>query len=256
MLTATVLMSMILLAPKSQTEVVVTTGYCRTYPCVNKGREHGITKRGDRAEPGTCAADWKVFPAGSWFYITGYGLCQVTDTGRLVKGKHLDLFFNTEREARNWGRHTQIVRRAVMVETQDTIGKWATDNFGKPTPLAVLRRSCDELLESMEVCVVQTDETNTIFNTMRFFLGQLSKFELHENDRPGVTSKVAEELADSMIVNYHAAAVLGVQIHDYVDAKMEVNRRRLWKKNPDGTGQHVDEDTVLESIADEPEVGC
>lgn len=143
-----------------------------------------------------------------------------------------------------------------MKETQETIGKWATDNFGKPTQLAVLKRSCDELLEAMEVCVVNNDSTNTIFNTIRFFLTQLDAHAHSREDLYRLTPTIAEELADSMIVNYHAAAVMNIHIHTFIDQKMEINRRRLWKKNADGTGQHIDEDTVLDSINDEPEVGC
>jgi hypothetical protein len=132
------------------------------------------------------------------------------------------------------------------METQETIGKWATENFGRPTPLAVLRRSCDELLEAMEVCVVNNLATRTMFSAMRRGLEHLDKYALPEDKIYKLTPEIAKELADSMVVNY------------FVDRKMDVNRRRKWKKNADGTGQHidepnVDEDTVLDSLLSEEE---
>lgn len=80
---------------------VKTTGYCVHAPCVN--RETGLTKSGKKVKRGMCAADWAVYPRGSRFYVPGYGLCVVEDTGRLVRGKHLDLFFDDIRDAKKWG---------------------------------------------------------------------------------------------------------------------------------------------------------
>ena len=90
-------------------EYVTTTGYCNGPPCTNT--THGITKAGTRAGVGTCAADWTVYPLGTEFIIPGYGYCRVEDTGRLVKGKVVDLFFNSAAEARQWGRRVQQVWR-------------------------------------------------------------------------------------------------------------------------------------------------
>lgn len=247
--------TLLLMSPKGAHEEVTTTGYCWHAPCVNAKHAKGITRSGTHVQPGVCAADWTVYPAGSWFFIPGYGLCRVEDTGRLVKGRHLDLFFRDIREARAWGiRRNQKVRRVYIVETQLTIGSWATKNFGKPTPLAVLRRSCDELLEAMEVCVINNDATRTMFAAMRMGLKHLDSHAHTPQMQEQLIPLIAKELADSMIVNYHAAEVMGVEIHGLIDSKMYVNRRRKWKQNADGTGQHinVDEDIVLAS-ADEEE---
>ena len=240
---------------------VKTTGYCGTYPCVNKGAEHGITKSGRRARRGTCAADWSVHPAGSILFVPGYGLCRVEDTGRLVKGHHLDLYFETVEEARQWGVKHQFIKGVRMesqskeletlLEDQFTIGKWATENFGKPNILAVLRRSCDELLEAMEECVVSNEATRTMFKAMRLGMEHLDKYKLPDEVIQAAIPLIAAEVADSEIVNKHAAAVMNVDLSTYVQNKMAINRRRKWKQNKDGTGQHVDEDIILNSIDQE-----
>ena len=80
---------------------VKVTAYCAHAPCVN--RETGLTKSGKKVKRGMCAADWAIYPQGSRFWVPGYGLCVVEDTGRLVKGKHLDLFFDDINDARQWG---------------------------------------------------------------------------------------------------------------------------------------------------------
>jgi hypothetical protein len=139
----------------------------------------------------------------------------------------------------------------TLLEDQFTIGKWATENFGKPNILAVLRRSCDELLEAMEVCVVENEATRTMFKAMRLGLSHLDKYALSNEHQLKLVDAIGYELADSEIVNKHAAAVMGIDLNSYVQRKMEINRRRTWKKNADGTGQHVEEDIILNSIDQE-----
>lgn len=82
---------------------VKVTGYCPGPPCVHEKWADGITAAGTPAHRGVCAADWQVFPKGTLFEIPGYGECRVEDTGNAVKGEHLDLYFDTEAEAREWG---------------------------------------------------------------------------------------------------------------------------------------------------------
>jgi len=84
---------------------VKTTGYCADPPCVDEKWADGITASGTKAKKGVCASDWKYFPKGSVFHIPGYGMCTVEDTGNphFVKGRHLDLFFDSAEEARQWG---------------------------------------------------------------------------------------------------------------------------------------------------------
>ena len=252
---------LLLVLSLASSEAVKTTGYCPTYPCVNRRAEHGVTKSGRRARRGSCAADWTIYPAGRVLFVPGYGLCRVEDTGRLVKGRHLDLYFDTTKEAEQWGVKYQFIKGVNMdssskeletlLEDQFTIGKWATENFGKPNVLAVLRRSCDELLEAMEVCVVQNEATRTMFKAMRLGLEHLDKYALLNEQINELLPMIAEELADSEIVNKHAAAVMSIDLNAYVQHKMTINRRRKWKTKADGTGQHVDEDIVLDSIDQE-----
>jgi len=92
---------------------VVTTGYCPIWPCVSKKWADGRTATGKLVRIGHCAADWTFFPPGTEFFVPGYGSCVVEDSGRLVKGRHLDLYFHTAEEARQWGRRmidVQLVR--------------------------------------------------------------------------------------------------------------------------------------------------
>jgi 3D (Asp-Asp-Asp) domain-containing protein len=84
---------------------VKTTGYCAGPPCVDAKWADGKTASGTDAKRGVCASDWKYYPKGAVFHVPGYGTCSVEDTGnpQFVKGNHLDLFFETEEEAVQWG---------------------------------------------------------------------------------------------------------------------------------------------------------
>lgn len=53
---------------------------------------------------GGVAVDPKVIPLGTRLYIEGYGPARAVDTGGLIKGNRVDLFFNTEAECYAWGR--------------------------------------------------------------------------------------------------------------------------------------------------------
>jgi 3D (Asp-Asp-Asp) domain-containing protein len=74
-------------------------------PDRGKPKAVGIAANGNRARPGTLAADTRYYPMGTVFYIPGYGYGVVEDRGGDIRGRHrLDLFYNTHKEARNWGR--------------------------------------------------------------------------------------------------------------------------------------------------------
>ena len=80
-------------------------------PVISAGRDRGkpkavgITASGTRAKPGTIAADTRYYPMGTVIYIPGYGYGVVEDRGGDIKGRHrLDLYYNTHKEARTWGR--------------------------------------------------------------------------------------------------------------------------------------------------------
>jgi 3D (Asp-Asp-Asp) domain-containing protein len=55
------------------------------------------------AKRGTVAADPKVFPVGTVLDIPGYGTGRVEDTGGAIKGKHIDVWFPSHKEAKKWG---------------------------------------------------------------------------------------------------------------------------------------------------------
>jgi len=58
----------------------------------------------------TIAVDPRVIPMGSKVYIEGYGYAIASDTGSAIKGNIIDVFFNTEAEALNWGRRNVKIR--------------------------------------------------------------------------------------------------------------------------------------------------
>jgi 3D (Asp-Asp-Asp) domain-containing protein len=64
----------------------------------------GITSDGTRAKKGVIAADISLYPYGTRMYVPGYGWGEVHDTGRAIKGKHIDLFFKSHRDAVKWGK--------------------------------------------------------------------------------------------------------------------------------------------------------
>ena len=92
---------------------VEATAYCACYKCCGKypsNKYYGITKTGTRAKVGTIAVDPKVIPMGTKMYIEGlygaknYGLGKAEDIGGAIKGKIIDLYFDTHSETIQWGR--------------------------------------------------------------------------------------------------------------------------------------------------------
>ena len=68
------------------------------------------------AKVGTVAVDPSVIPLGSELYITSldgkewvYGLAVAEDTGSLIQGKRIDLFFDTQEECINFGVSDALV---------------------------------------------------------------------------------------------------------------------------------------------------
>lgn len=54
----------------------------------------------------TIAVDPTVIPLGTKVYVKGYGYAIAQDTGGLIKGHKIDVFFNTPQECFNWGVKT------------------------------------------------------------------------------------------------------------------------------------------------------
>lgn len=121
-------------APKgaeSHFVMIETTGYCSCGRCCEwkrswlppfkpvvasgplKGKEKtvGLTASGSMARRGTVAADPRFYPFGTVMEIPGYGMGRVEDTGGDIKGPlRIDLFFNTHRQALEWGRRRLSVQ--------------------------------------------------------------------------------------------------------------------------------------------------
>ena len=113
---------------KPHTVTLLTTGYCKCGKCCGwkrnwllrpvyssgplkgKVKKVGYTARGTKAHHGTIAADTRVYPFGTIMYIEGYGYGRVEDRGGAIKGKHIDLFFRTHKQALNWGRKNKKVK--------------------------------------------------------------------------------------------------------------------------------------------------
>jgi len=88
-------------APSSRqkTMTVSATAYCQA----------GTTATGDRTRPGIVAADPRVLPLGTVMRITGprkeyQGTYKVADVGSAVKGRIIDIFMPSCREAIRFGR--------------------------------------------------------------------------------------------------------------------------------------------------------
>jgi len=79
------------------------TAYCIT----------GITKSGVPVARGHVAADPKIIPLGSTIYVESAlmgGVYKVTDTGRLIKGKIIDIFIPSYKESLEFGRRDVKVK--------------------------------------------------------------------------------------------------------------------------------------------------
>lgn len=74
---------------------VTATAYTHTGYC---------TATGVMPYVGGVAVDPRVIPLGSKLYIEGYGPARAVDTGGLIKGRRIDLFFDTLGECSRWGR--------------------------------------------------------------------------------------------------------------------------------------------------------
>jgi 3D (Asp-Asp-Asp) domain-containing protein len=69
----------------------------------------GATRSGNRARFGIVAVDPSVIPLGTRVYVEGYGPALAADVGGAIKGRRMDLCFNTTAQARDWGRRRSKV---------------------------------------------------------------------------------------------------------------------------------------------------
>jgi 3D (Asp-Asp-Asp) domain-containing protein len=64
----------------------------------------GITALGWRTRYGIVAVDPRVISLRSLVFVEGYGLGWTGDTGGAIKGKHIDLCYNSTDEVYKWGK--------------------------------------------------------------------------------------------------------------------------------------------------------
>ncbi|MFA5523193.1 MAG: 3D domain-containing protein [Tissierellales bacterium] len=93
--------------------VMAATAYDLSFESTGKrpgDKWYGITASGTKARPGVVAVDPKVIPLGTKLYVESldgtpdYGYAIAEDTGGAIKGKRIDLFMETTKEARTFGR--------------------------------------------------------------------------------------------------------------------------------------------------------
>jgi len=113
---------------------VIATGYSPGKESTGKNPgdpEYGITysgikvKRDDKALS-TIAADPDVFPLGTVLFIPGYGYGVVADIGSAIKGRKIDLYFDTKDQVyKEWGKKTV----KVFIVKKGTGHKVTEDNW-------------------------------------------------------------------------------------------------------------------------------
>lgn len=64
----------------------------------------GITALGLKAGYGVAAVDPRVIPLGTRIYVEGYGYAIASDLGGAIRGRKIDLCFDTHEEAKIYGR--------------------------------------------------------------------------------------------------------------------------------------------------------
>jgi 3D (Asp-Asp-Asp) domain-containing protein len=88
---------------KAAISMVATAYTANCYGC------SGVTASGQRAGHGIVAVDPRVIPLGSQLYIPGYGHAVAGDTGGAIQGNRVDLGFNSNSDALQFGRRSVIV---------------------------------------------------------------------------------------------------------------------------------------------------
>lgn len=90
----------------------------------------GVTRTGITAREGVIAVDPTVIPLGTRVYVEvpgsapDYGFAIAADIGSAIKGKLIDLYFDTTYTAQQWGRRS--VRVYILNEQNDT--RWTTND--------------------------------------------------------------------------------------------------------------------------------
>lgn len=93
---------------KENEEIWNISAYCPCEKCCgeySKGKHYRQTANGYRIKPGDkLVAAPPEIPFGTVLEIPGYGRAVVKDRGGAIKGRKLDLYFDSHSEALKWGR--------------------------------------------------------------------------------------------------------------------------------------------------------
>lgn len=102
---------------KNHTKKFEVTAYSNHYQSTGKrpgDNGYGITRSGAKTVEGvTIAADWRVLPKGTVVWIEGVGKRVVQDTGGAIKGNKIDVYFESEARAMDFGRRQQVKVKIV-----------------------------------------------------------------------------------------------------------------------------------------------
>lgn len=114
-------------APSRTLQNVVLTAYAAGP--VHTGKSpgdpgYGITASGTRATEGrTVAVDPNVIPIGTWMYIEGIGLRRAEDTGSAVQGHKIDVYFESDSQARAFGLRRGYTVHIIGSQKPSTISQ-------------------------------------------------------------------------------------------------------------------------------------
>lgn len=97
-----------------------------------------------------------------------------------------------------------------LVTTQTEITIWGQETFDQPTALALAIRGNKEMAELVS----------------------------HLYNKPEECSEIAEECADVAFFLLQICGLLGFDLEEEIKAKFEINKKRSWKINQDGSFQH------------------
>ena len=86
--------------PKPEPLKMIATAYSRSE---EEGTADGITKSGIMVRPGVVAVDPEIIPLGTEIIIEGLGVFIAEDTGGAIKGNRLDIYFESRKEAFEFG---------------------------------------------------------------------------------------------------------------------------------------------------------
>ena len=92
--------------------IMVITAYCAC-PICTAPYSDGITASGAKVTEGRTVAAGPSVPFGTALFIQGLGRREVEDRGGAIKDGHVDVYFDSHRDALNFGVRTLLVWREI-----------------------------------------------------------------------------------------------------------------------------------------------